>query len=105
MKGRPDRILAIDTLVFALPDDFDGDLADALQLLTDYHREVDGTPIQDIAHKPVTKQDLLRLWTEVRTENWRRFIDALTQDKRLAGRMGIQDWPDSADTNHRERSE
>ena len=105
MKGRPDRILAIDTLVFALPDDFNGDLADALQLLADYHRKVDGTPIQDIAHKPVSKQDLLQLWTEVRTETWRNFIDALTEGKRLSGRMAVQDWPDSKNANHRGRKE
>lgn len=76
------KILYAEFIAFALPDDFNGGLSDALRLLADYHEEVEreGKPQEISEIKDTVDVD----------EAWQDFIKGLP-DKKLVAAMGVQE--------------
>ncbi len=85
------KALSIKNAYFRLPDDFSGELSDALRLLADYHDEVSGKgPIPTT--EPADAELLKKSFREVDRTLFDRFIDKIQEGKRFVGLVQLADF-------------
>lgn len=85
------QALSIKQAYFRLPDDFDGELSDALRLLADYHDEVASKSTTPIAIE-VDQELLNKSFKEVDSVLFDRFIGLVEQDKRFVGLVQLAEF-------------
>ena len=89
------KVFHVRSLYFKLPDDFEGDISEALRALADYHDQVDGTPKQ--VDEPGDQENTYSSMTVEGFEEciWAEFWDMIhTSDRRHRGQLSVFD-PDN----------
>ena len=75
------------TAHFKLPDDFEGNLSDALRALADYHDEITGKSKQDLR---LLEDDIWDMsFREANSALFDKFLDCVQNDQRFAGTVQI----------------
>ena len=89
------KVLAIDSLFFKLPEDFEGGLSDALRSLADYHEQ----PATAERQRREKAPDDALSWREFRTKLWKMFLEAVSEGNRMCGTISLSETQDSATIN------
>lgn len=84
------KVLHVRNLYFKLPDDFEGDISEALRALADYHDQVDGTPKQIVGPGDEDNPFDGLTVTECEERMWAEFWDMIhTSDRRHRGHLSV----------------
>lgn len=81
------NILSITSLQFRLPDGFDGDIADALRELANYHDSVSDQPTSTVGYVDKAWYDMP--YKHVNMLAFDNFIDAIRDGRRMHGLFKI----------------
>lgn len=84
------KALSIKQAYFRLPDDFDGELSDALRLLADYHEVASKSSIPTAVE--ADPELLNKSFKEVDSALFDRFIRSIQQDKRFVGLVQLAEF-------------
>ena len=82
--------LVINSAHFRLPDNFNGNMSDALRLLADYHEEVAGN-----RHSTTVKvsDDMMNMsFKSVEGDLWDNFIEQVQLGKRFIGLLSLSSY-------------
>ena len=81
------KVLAINSLLFMLPSDFDGSVSDALRLAADYHDMKHGT-----SRNVATGRLKTKTFEEAHNELWDHFITGLAKNNHLSTIWKISEY-------------
>ena len=81
------KVLVLQTIHFKLPDDFEGNLSDALRVLADYHDSMTGTPQQDLRLLEDSVGEMS--FRKANAVLFERFLDSVRDGRRCVGTVQI----------------
>ncbi len=83
------KVLYINSLLFLLPDDFEGGLSDALRAFADYHDTVSGTPKQKILDRVDDDPEDSMTVAELRDKRFSAFLDGVDSEEKYRVHGGV----------------